>query len=765
MMMQNVSGAETTWEECLEETRSCTSSGKEEDVSVNSHSANEEDDQSSVAHSARPTKLSDLEQERRTLARHENKAVGMLRVIVFLVLSIAAAIVAMGVYRYTANDQQSNFETDFDANAARLLESFHESVERKLEAVDALAVTVTSHAMESASTWPNVTLPDFAVRAANTRILADCVVVNFYPLVTDETRKGWEAYEIQTRHVYDAEFAQDQMQQALQDARFNRTADAPTGGRHLQQAAQPVELDMFGLPLSNLITNMQPDGSMMAAPQDSGPYLPVWQTSPLVPLKSVLNFNALSHPAGKGAYEELIRSKQAVLGMADNLNQEHFGQTGLYFKLLLSMSQYRGDIERYLSEPTSSLAYPIFDSLDPVTRTLVGVMGTNIYWRVNFQNVLPPNARGVICVISNTLNQAFTYRIDGEEPTFLGNGDLHDPTYDEFVQSADVGTYLQTHTSIETRSYSSVDLNEDYCGYSIHIYPSQDTEDQFINDQPFHFSLVVVCVFCFTSLVFITYDCSVARRQRIVMDRAVASSAIVSSLFPPLVRQQLYQESMEQHHHHHQAFKELEQARQQPFNPDVWKVDQGPSGEGRLSSTGKPALTYSKPIANLFHHTTVLFADMAGFTAWSASHTPEQVFELLETLYSAFDEIADRRKVFKVERIGDCYVAVVRRWSVCVTGPLHHPSLPHPSNPPVLMYILSPDGARSLFVVGFSQTGLPEPQEDHAAVMVKFARDILSKMVNLTREFSADLQMRVGVHSGSVTGTQCLGIPRLYVFA
>jgi class 3 adenylate cyclase len=37
---------------------------------------------------------------------------------------------------------------------------------------------------------------------------------------------------------------------------------------------------------------------------------------------------------------------------------------------------------------------------------------------------------------------------------------------------------------------------------------------------------------------------------------------------------------------------------------------------------------------------------------------PSQVFTLLETVYHAFDEIAKRRRVFKVETIGDCYVAV-----------------------------------------------------------------------------------------------------------
>jgi Adenylate and Guanylate cyclase catalytic domain len=37
---------------------------------------------------------------------------------------------------------------------------------------------------------------------------------------------------------------------------------------------------------------------------------------------------------------------------------------------------------------------------------------------------------------------------------------------------------------------------------------------------------------------------------------------------------------------------------------------------------------------------------------------PTQVFILLESVYGAFDKIAKRRNIFKVETIGDCYVAV-----------------------------------------------------------------------------------------------------------
>jgi class 3 adenylate cyclase len=57
-----------------------------------------------------------------------------------------------------------------------------------------------------------------------------------------------------------------------------------------------------------------------------------------------------------------------------------------------------------------------------------------------------------------------------------------------------------------------------------------------------------------------------------------------------------------------------------------------------------------KPIADLFPACTVLFADIAGFTAWSSERDPTQVFLLLGAIYSAFDKAARRRKVFKVRK-------------------------------------------------------------------------------------------------------------------
>ena len=55
--------------------------------------------------------------------------------------------------------------------------------------------------------------------------------------------------------------------------------------------------------------------------------------------------------------------------------------------------------------------------------------------------------------------------------------------------------------------------------------------------------------------------------------------------------------------------------------------------------------------------------------------------------------------------------------------------------------------------------GLPEPDPDHAITMVQFARDCKRKMGQLTRQLEAtlgpdttELRLRIGLHSGPVTG-------------
>jgi hypothetical protein len=95
------------------------------------------------------------------------------------------------------------------------------------------------------------------------------------------------------------------------------------------------------------------------------------------------------------------------------------------------------------------------------------------------------------------------------------------------------------------------------------------------------------------------YDTVIEKRQRMVMQSATRSSAIVSSLFPSNVRTRLYEDSAPA------AVPEKEQSqlvRMKNFMANTQTSAVEPINTG--------------PIADLFESTTVLFADIKGFTNW-----------------------------------------------------------------------------------------------------------------------------------------------------
>eukprot|EP00980_Cylindrotheca_fusiformis_P015107 scaffold4170_cov79-Cylindrotheca_fusiformis.AAC.1 len=182
------------------------------------------------------------------------------------------------------------------------------------------------------------------------------------------------------------------------------------------------------------------------------------------------------------------------------------------------------------------------------------------------------------------------------------------------------------------------------------------------------------------------------------MERILRQDKIVANVFPTAIRDRLYQ-SQEKH----QKDRRGRSTEHVDFN-DGFEI---PEFEGDSYISG------SAPMADLFPSVTVVFADIAGFTAWSSAREPHQVFVLLETIYGAFDKIAYRHNVFKVETVGDCYVSAV---------------------------------------------GLPEPVEKHTLVACKFARECKMKMTELTRKLevslgpdTGELDIRTGIHSGQVT--------------
>jgi hypothetical protein len=114
----------------------------------------------------------------------------------------------------------------------------------------------------------------------------------------------------------------------------------------------------------------------------------------------------------------------------------------------------------------------------------------------------------------------------------------------------------------------------------------------------------------------------------------VTSNAIVSSLFPEAVKKQLMESQADN------QFSTPPKGMLKTFLNDGSMNDNALDEERGESDDF--AARNAKQIAELFPETTIMFADIAGFTAWSSSREPSHVFTLLETLYGAFDRQAKR---------------------------------------------------------------------------------------------------------------------------
>jgi len=110
-------------------------------------------------------------------------------------------------------------------------------------------------------------------------------------------------------------------------------------------------------------------------------------------------------------------------------------------------------------------------------------------------------------------------------------------------------------------------------------------------------------------------------------------------------------------------------------------------------------------IADSFADVTVLFGDLVGFTALSSHTSAVEIVDMLNGLFSLFDEAARELGIEKIKTIGDCYMAVC---------------------------------------------GLPRPCSDHADRMARMALRIQEATVQYGKERGMNLQLRIGLNSGPV---------------
>jgi class 3 adenylate cyclase len=110
-------------------------------------------------------------------------------------------------------------------------------------------------------------------------------------------------------------------------------------------------------------------------------------------------------------------------------------------------------------------------------------------------------------------------------------------------------------------------------------------------------------------------------------------------------------------------------------------------------------------IADSHPDVTVVFADVVDFTPFTERTAPERVVGVLDEIFTAFDDLAERIGLEKIKTVGDAYMVVA---------------------------------------------GLPDPRPDHAEAGADMALAMQEELSRLRTTLDLDLRIRVGMHSGPV---------------
>lgn len=155
-----------------------------------------------------------------------------------------------------------------------------------------------------------------------------------------------------------------------------------------------------------------------------------------------------------------------------------------------------------------------------------------------------------------------------------------------------------------------------------------------------------------------------------------------------------------------------------------------------------------KLIARKHTNISILFADIVGFTTFCSNVNPEITMNFLNKLFTAFDANLLEHDVYKIETIGDCYVAATG-----LVGVENHSG-----------------GCSCIECLHESCNQKPSQNIDNGSIaatnIIQFARVIMGiAATTLFPYTTTTVKIRIGVHTGDVTsGIIDSNVPRFQLF-
>lgn len=525
------------------------------------------------------------------------------------------------------------------------------SLQRGLSAKAGAGALAAAYFASAGSNFPNASYPGWNAIAYNLNIVAQVRGIAWLPLVTPAQLPGWQVYANDTVGVQWAIAT-------LQQCGFVNATDYAAG-----QAT--VARNIRGGLFAGNASVHKPINASAAY------YLPLIHHAPIHTNEAVIMYDLNSEPVRARAISQVIATQAAA--------------TTDWLRLVQ-------DTNANLNRIASLALTPVV-----VNGVTVGISNTVFNWDTLLLQALPNFVTGIHAVLSSQLsNRTFTMLLSGGSVQGVGVGDLHETDAELTQYSRSVSATLGTT-------------------WTVTLYPTRALVNSFRTTGPRDRCIAVLVVIIVCILLFLLHDWLARTRSFMLVRLVQATSRIVDDVFPKSVRQKMMAQALEKTSPPHvSSDAPLSQGAAKALTL-IQKFVGMEAAQTRAVARRSSAIMDAGPsgaIAESFPAVTIIFTDCVGFTAWSASVTPDVVFRVLGAMFREFDELAHTLGIFKVETIGDAYMAVC---------------------------------------------GLPEPTPFHAERMADFALGLEGCVARACAVTGAQLQIRIGLHSGSVTAGVLMG--------
>lgn len=243
--------------------------------------------------------------------------------------------------------------------------------------------------------FPYTTSTLFELKASRVRKLTGIEFFVYSPFITANQKSEWLRYAQNNVNWYQTSI------EAV--AEFSEASQLKTSEYDPDTSIQPFIWEF----------NESLDGAKLA--DGSGPFAPLWQTSPPPFSLSFLNFDMLSvsyitrmtplmRETGEILFSEVSTDLKAMIGIgiakADHVQfHEQF------------VPRPKRD---YFYHPHSGVIVPVYDKPSSESGSrLVGMVAGMVPWDLFVANLFPADVEGVYVVLKNTCGQSYTYVIRG----------------------------------------------------------------------------------------------------------------------------------------------------------------------------------------------------------------------------------------------------------------------------------------------------------------------------------------------------------------